>query len=332
MTMTAVRPRWATFSVKSHLDLDALTLDVLLYDALVFPTPYDTEEVKRWDAEKWDPTRLALRITQLGDLAYMTPWTSDMQILWQEEFERRKAERPDDPELAFSTTADILATQHFTNLVGPGDDRLKDLPEPPKLFAAVEDRNVRKHTQGYAAELVAAYQDPEQARRRHRILSPDDPRGADRPWDTGLALRFEAAAPEVGDDEGVFDAAVQLAHDKDFRIARRRLWAWEQDRKDYDAKDIAFALEQLVTKYNEEVQRSFARTRKRAILYVVPLALGVALDLTTSGVTGTVAGLGLNISVDVVKAKFPELSKEAEPLSHHPGSAVARALAVLAHK
>jgi hypothetical protein len=36
MAMTEARPRWATFSVKSHLDLDALTLDVLLYDALVF--------------------------------------------------------------------------------------------------------------------------------------------------------------------------------------------------------------------------------------------------------------------------------------------------------
>jgi hypothetical protein len=273
-----------------------------------------------------------LRITQLGDLAYMTPWTWDMQILWLEEFERRKAERLNDPELAFNTTADMLATQHFSHLAGPSDDRLKDLPEPPELFAAVADRNVRKHTQGYAAELVAAYQDPDQARRRHRILPLDDPRGADRPWDTGLALHFKAAAPEVGDDEGVFHAAVQLAHDESFRIARRRLWAWEQDRKEYDAKDIAFALEQLVTKYNEEVQRGFGpRTRKRDILYVVPLALGVVLDLTTSGVTGTVAGLGLNIGVDVVKAKFPELNKEAEPLSHHPGSAVARALAVLAH-
>ena len=131
----------------------------------------------------------------------------------------------------------------------------------------------------------------------------------------------------------MFHTAAQLAHDDDFRIARRRLWAWEQDRKDYDVRDIAFALEQLVTNYNEQVQRTFgARTRKRRILYVVPLALGVVLDLATSGITGTLGGLGLTISVDVVKAKFPELNKEAEPLSHHPGSAVGRALAVLAHK
>lgn len=73
VTVTEARPRWATFSVKSHLDLDALTLDVLLYEALVSPTPYDKEEVKRWDKEGWDPTKLALRITQLGDLAAVLP-------------------------------------------------------------------------------------------------------------------------------------------------------------------------------------------------------------------------------------------------------------------
>ena len=122
-----------------------------------------------------------------------------------------------------------------------------------------------------------------------------------------------------------------LAHDNDFRIARRRLWAWEKDREDFNANEIAFALEQLVAKYNQEVQRSFPRARKRAIYYVIPLALGAGVDLATSGVTGTLAGVAFNIGVDVVKAKFPELSQEAEPLSHHPGSAVARALAVLAH-
>ncbi len=69
--MTEGRPRWATFSVKSHIDLDALTLDVRLYDALVFPTPYDTKEVERWGPRGVGPDQTGTKgfYTQLGDLA-----------------------------------------------------------------------------------------------------------------------------------------------------------------------------------------------------------------------------------------------------------------------
>ena len=332
MTMTEARPRWGTFSVKSHLDLDALTLDVLLYDALVFPTPWDDEEEKRWNNEGWDTSLLALRIAQLGDLAFTAPWSPAMHGLWYEEFRRRSAVDPDDPNLAFSLTAEMMAEHYFADLVGPRDDRVGRLQEPPELVPAFADRNLRKHAKSAWAELIAAYQDVGQARKLHRVTPLGDPSPTHPLAGHGLAVRFDVAAPVTDGDEGVFLEAVKLADDEEFQGARRRLWAWEQDRKDYNRRDLAFALERLVADYNAQVERHFPRTLKRGVLYVVPLALGVLVDVTMTGGVGTAVGLGLNLSVDAVKAKFPQLSEAAAPLAHHPGSAVARAVSVLAHK
>jgi hypothetical protein len=124
MSVSEARPRWGTFSVKSHLDLDALTLDVLLYDALVFPTPSDAGEADRWDGEGWDTALLAQRIVQLGDLAYAAPWGERLRALWKDLFDRRAREHPNDPTLAFDLTAQIMANEYFVNLVGPDDDEL----------------------------------------------------------------------------------------------------------------------------------------------------------------------------------------------------------------
>jgi hypothetical protein len=126
---------------------------------------------------------------------------------------------------------------------------------------------------------------------------------------------------------------IKLVENEDFQLARRRLWGWEQERlaKGYKPEEAAFALNQLVARYNAEVEQHLARAQLRFVFYVVPLALGVGLDLATSGWAGTVLGAGANVAIDFVKARFPQLSKKGERLSHHPGSAVAGALSVLAH-
>ena len=332
MTITESRPRWGTFSVKSHMNLDALTLDVLLYDGLVFPTPWDEKESARWDKEGWDTATLATRIVQLGDLAFTAPWSPVMHSVWYEEFQRQKAGNPDDPNLAFNVTAQITAAQYFADLVEQDDDRVAQLKEPPQLVAAFAERNLRKHAKGAWAQVIAAYQNVGQAERMHRVTPLKDPKFAGAPTDTGLALRFDVVAPVVNKDEGVFLAAVKLANDADFQLARRKLWAWEKDREDYNAQELAFAIKQLVDDYNKKVTDEFKKTRTNTVLYVVPIALGVVLDLTVTGGLGTAAGVALDVSVDTVKAKFPQLGESAAKLSHHPGSAVARAISVLGHK
>lgn len=68
------RPRWGTLSVRSHLDLNSLAMDLLLYDAVVFPTPADEAEAHRWDEKGRNTRLLAKQVIQLGDLAYTVPW------------------------------------------------------------------------------------------------------------------------------------------------------------------------------------------------------------------------------------------------------------------
>jgi len=45
------RPRWGTFSVKAHTELQRLITDLLLYDVLVFPCPSDDQDFEGWKME-----------------------------------------------------------------------------------------------------------------------------------------------------------------------------------------------------------------------------------------------------------------------------------------
>jgi hypothetical protein len=198
---TEARPRWGTFSVKSHLDLNALAMDLLLYDAVVFPTPSDEAEAQRWDEQGWDTELLARRVVQLGDLAYTAPWGQGLRRLWRDIFEERAREQRDNPTLAFDLTAALLANEFFLELVGRDDDRVAQLQEPPELLPAFADRDVRKYTGTALAELVAAHQEIDQARRVYGITAKHDPEPPVQPPNEGLGIRMKLMAPQAVEDE-----------------------------------------------------------------------------------------------------------------------------------
>jgi hypothetical protein len=330
------RPRWGTFSVQAHLDLRRLITDVLLYDALVFPTPVDDADVERWNEKEWNPELLALRINQLGDAAFATPWDAGLRATWSKEFEQHAREFPDDPTLAFDLTAAVMAAQSFARLVGPQDDRVgevaADPPERYPVFAA-RDARARVKAGGAALELVAAFQDVRQARRVAGAIGDDATRPLYPLPDEGVRLRLELAVPEDA-DEDTFHRALDVIGDDDFRAARRRLWSWEEqisaDRLDEAA--IRLALDALVADYNAAVARHVRKTRQQSVFLLVPAGLGIALDYAVGGgVAGKVIGAGVNFVAHKVKAKFPLLGETGDAVSHHPGSAVSRALSIMAH-
>ena len=73
------RPRWGTYSTRGHLDKRALTVDLLLFDKLIFPTPR-ADAVEDWERRGWQPGLQAELLETLGDeLAYRATWEGDLQ-------------------------------------------------------------------------------------------------------------------------------------------------------------------------------------------------------------------------------------------------------------
>src|SRR5215471_11729861 len=112
------RPRWGTYSVRSHTDLKQLIVDALTYDMLVFPCPEDDEDFDRWVRHKWNPELLAYRVTQLGDYAVAIPWDRHLREEWQKKFNSLTEEKRQDPNEAYLLTAEHLADQSFITLMG----------------------------------------------------------------------------------------------------------------------------------------------------------------------------------------------------------------------
>lgn len=322
------RPRWGTFSVQAHLDLRRMITDVLLYDALVFPTPVDEEDVK--------PELLALRITQLGDAAFAMPWDAGLRATWSKEYEQHARDFPDDPTLAFDLSAAIMAEQSFVRLVGRQDERLDQVAlDPPKIHPVFAARDVRARLNAgnVRLELVAAFQNVRQARRIVGSVGDSKTVSLYPLPDDGVRLRLELVVPEDA-DEDTFHRVLDLVGNDDFRTARRRLWSWEEqvwaDRLDEEAAQLA--LEGLVRDYNAAVARHVKKTRAQTAFLLVPAALGMGVaEVVGGGFAGHVVGAGLSVLKDTVKAKFPMLGEAGAAVSHHPGSAVSGALSVLAH-
>ncbi len=330
------RPRWGTFSVQAHLDLRRLSTDVLLYDALVFPTPVDEGDVRRWEENGWNPELLALRLNQLGDAAFATPWDPGLRAIWSKEYQEHVRDFPNDPTLAFDLTAAITAELSFAQLVGLEDDRLGHVAaDPPKIHPAFAAQDIRARLQAGGAkfELVAAFQSVRQARRIVGAVGDDKTLPLYPLPDEGVRLRLELAVPE-GVDEATFHRVLDVVGDDDFRAARRRLWSWEEqvsaDKLDEEAAQLS--LEGLIRDYNAAVARHAKQTRLQTVFLLVPAALGAAIDAATGGGWVSIAGgLGVGFVADKVKAKFPMLGEAGAAVSHHPGSAVSGAVSVLAH-
>jgi hypothetical protein len=221
------RPRWGTFSVRAHTDLRKLMTDMLLYDVLVFPSPSDASEVDRWDANGWNVQLLAERVVQLGDRAVVRPWDDNLRGLWQHRFKAATAANPAyGDELAFDTTAQMMAELSFVDLleggeeIAPEDDRTRETAlHPPEILPALRARDARSilKTANTPPELVAAFQHIRVAQVVTGIpLAPGEsaPLGPFDLPDRGFRLRPEFAVPEDSDEE-TFGRVVKLLDNDD---------------------------------------------------------------------------------------------------------------------
>ncbi|HEX6338365.1 MAG TPA: hypothetical protein VFZ85_15500 [Jiangellaceae bacterium] len=325
------RPRWGTYSVKAHQELDRLITDILIYDVLVFPCPDDDAEFDRWQREGWDPALLARRVTQLGDHAVVTPWDPALREGWQQNWWSLPAEDREDPEAPFALTAVMMADLPLATLMGEEDDRFgRMVLEQPRVHPAYEGFEGWSRARQEALELVAAFQTQRDAWAitgsggRHRLPTQALP-GADG---DGIRLRLQLQTL-AGATEDTFLRAIDLVQDEDFQRARHRLWSWEQTLPpDSSPREVTAGLEALVADYNAAVRRQHAETKATWAFLIVPALVGAALDAVTAGVAGVATGIGASIVFDRVKARFPILNGKAARASHHPGSAVDGMLAI----
>jgi hypothetical protein len=329
------RPRWATYSVKAHQDLGSLIADLLTYDVLVFPCPEDDDDFSRWEAETWDPELLALRVNQLGDHAVAMPWDHILRDVWRARWRDMPAEERHRP-AAFELTAAMMAELPLTTLMDADDDRLADaVLNRPTVHPAFESADARRRAPNESLELVAAFQAERDAvalTASSGVTRSDDksaPYGADN---NGLRVRMQLEVPESVDETTLF-RTLDLVQDEDFQIARRRLWSWEQTLpRDPAPADVAAGLEALIVDYNAAIRRQAKGTRRSWVFLTVPALVGAGLDAAlTGGLTSIIAGLGVSIFFDRVKARFPSVTGGAERASHHPGSAVTGMLAIAGH-
>ena len=153
------RPRWGTYSVKAHQELDRLIPDLLTYDVLVFPSPDTDEEWDRWVKESWDPRLLAHRVTQLGDHAVVCPWDPTLRRGWEARWWALPEDVRDNPEAAFTTTAVMMAEQSLVTLMGEEDDRFgRAAVQQPRVHPAFEGFEAWSRRSKESLELVSAFQ------------------------------------------------------------------------------------------------------------------------------------------------------------------------------
>jgi hypothetical protein len=96
-------------------------------------------------------------------------------------------------------------------------------------------------------------------------------------------------------------------------------------------QEAQLRLEALVEDYNGAVRRQIQRTRLKTVFLFIPIGAGLVVDaLATGGMAHTIAGAGVTVLIDGVKAHFPSLKGAAARASHHPGSALHGMLSVVA--
>jgi hypothetical protein len=326
------RPRWGTYSVRAHTDLHQLIVDALMYDVLVFPCPEDDEDFDRWVRQGWDPELLALRVTQLGDYAVTMPWDRQLRELWRDRYDRLPEEQRRDPNTAYLLTAEQLADQSFITLMGPQDDRFNAVVmRPPQIHSAFAARDGRERAHTQDLELVAAFQ-----RSWESVLFTGASDAADLgnltfdwPSADGVRVRLPLAIPDDVSEDMFFRVLDTIGRD-DFRIARRRLWSWENELSENLRPDeVLSCLKALVDDYNKVLDREIRRTRLQMVFMVVPIVVGLGLDLMLAGFAGKLLGAGAGLAIKGVKARFPTLEGTAVRASHHPASALAGMLSVV---
>jgi hypothetical protein len=325
------RPRWGAFSVRAHTDLSQLITDILLYDVVVFPCPEDDDDFARWADNGWDPELLALRITQLGDHAAAVPWDRTLREVWSDRYNQLSLTERENPSTAYDLTASQIAGLSWLTLMGSEDDRLGDVAaNPPQIHPAFAGRDARRRAPHEELEVVAAFHRPWESLWLTGASGSADVTGTVLSPTQGVRVRLALAVPEDDTNEDAFHRALDLIGTEDFQHARRRLWSWERDLPDNPGPDeLHLHLQALVVDHNKAVERQVKRSLLKTVFLLVPATAGIALDIITSGLVGTVIGAGSTVAIDAVKSRFPALTGDAVRASHHPGSALTGMLSIV---
>lgn len=256
--------RWGSLSVKDHLDLRALAMDVLLYDRLVVPVPADIsprgrefewgrKAVEEWQDENWDPGLLRNVLVELGDLAVTKPWTG-----WRRETYTQKI-------------AEIRAIQEDIQ------DIQKELKEAAPYHATrriLAEEPIQTLPEGVTKVNVACAYRSEHDLRLDWFLGPQPAAGAPK----GVIFGYQLHAPDGDNPENVLADAVRLARDSDsFKEKRRALYDWERRKigEDYAPEEALAEMRQLVGAYNEAVAAAVNKVYLKAAFTILAVGLGL---------------------------------------------------------
>lgn len=243
------RERWGTFSVIDHRNVGALVPEILLYDRLVIPTPYDPysnfDDSARWEANGWDPQGLQRRLDQLGDLAIKKAWNQQRQEAFRTKFaELKQTQAEVDP---YRVTPWILA---------------QELPQSqPGLSTPI---------------VVAAYSSEADFKRDFTLILGSKEFEATY---LGVLLVQRLAFPIVKpDDENTLKKTIDLAKNPHFSQKRRNLYAWQENiiNQGSTAKEAMGELEELIDAYNQEIKKVYREVFIKYVCTVAGLAFSIA--------------------------------------------------------
>jgi len=260
------RERWGTFSVIDHKDFSAFIPEVLLYDRLVIPVPYNEEDRQRWIKKAWDPDLLDKRLETLGDLAVPSKWDEAQQQTFHQRMEQLEKVRFDTKnivELPYQVTRMILAEQKPINL-----------PEGVTHVAVVAAYQSEKD---FEADFILKEESDDQA-----LL--------------GLLLGQKIAVPAKEDNtnEGLL-SAIDLAKSAEFKQMRRSLYKWQDDviGNKIHPKNALEEMDQLIDEYNACVKKA---VRKVYYKYAFTVA-GIALAGLAGTLVNPLASAGALLSI-----------------------------------
>ncbi len=267
------RERWGTFSVIDHRNTAALVPDVLLYDRLIMPVPYDPssnfDDRVNWEINGWDPQGLERRLEQLGDRAVRKPWDLMRQQLYRSKVEELAATKQDADNFndSFMVTRIVLAQ------------------EQPQLQPGI-----------LRPVVVAAYHSEADFRTDFMLrAAPKDPKDSERAH-LGLLLGHRLAIPIAEpENEETLLRAIDFSRTSDFLQKRRNLYDWQEQiiSQGYAAEEAMIVMEQLIDEYNHCVTKGFRDVYVKFAFTVATITLGIAGAATLNPLVAASAILAL---------------------------------------
>jgi hypothetical protein len=245
------RERWGTFSVIDHKEPSAFIPEVLLYDRLVLPVPYNEEDRQRWRKANWDPDLLDKRLETLGDLAVRAAWDQVQQQTFHQRMEQLEKVRFDTKNivknakeaLPYQATRMILAEQKPITL-----------PEGVSHVA-----------------VVAAYQSQKDFEADFVLKEQGDSKAF-----LGLLLGQKIAVPATKEEpHEALMSAINLTRTAEFKQKRRSLYKWQEDvvANGIDPQNAIKEMDQLIDDYNSCVKKAVKKVYYKYAFTVAGIVL-----------------------------------------------------------